>query len=104
MSGLIVFKNGRVIDPKEQRDAVGDLWIKDGEIIGPADDVQDAETFDLAGLWVVPGLIDMHVHLREPGEEYKETIETGARAGAAGGFTGLVPVCQIRNRSMTMDL
>jgi dihydroorotase len=90
MSDLILFKNGRVIDPKEQRDAVGDLWIKNGKIIASVDvDAKEAEIFDLDGLWVVPGLIDMHVHLREPGEEYKETIVTGAKAGAAGGFTGL---------------
>ena len=91
MDGLIGLKNGRVIDPEQQKDSVDDLWLREGIIVDPDEiDVQNAETFDLKGCWVVPGLIDMHVHLREPGEEYKETIKTGARAGAAGGFTALV--------------
>jgi dihydroorotase len=90
MSGMIGLKNGRVIDPIQQRDEVDNIWIKEGKIVDPGDvDEKNAEIFDLNGCWVVPGLIDLHVHLREPGEEYKETIATGARAGAAGGFTAL---------------
>jgi dihydroorotase len=83
-------KKGRIIDPVQQRDEVADLWIKDGLIVDPpSGDVKDIEVYNLEGSWVVPGLIDMHVHLREPGEEYKETIETGCRAAAAGGFTAV---------------
>jgi len=90
MSGLIQLKNGRIIDPEQKRDEVGDLWLKDGVIVDiKSFDPGDAVIYDLEGCWVVPGLIDMHVHLREPGEEYKETIETGCRAAAAGGFTAI---------------
>ena len=90
MSRVICLKNGRIIDPAQQKDEVTDLWIKDGLIVEPLSvDVQDVEVYNLEGSWVVPGLIDMHVHLREPGEEYKETIETGCRAAAAGGFTAV---------------
>lgn len=90
MSKLIVLKNGRIIDPQQKLDKVADLWISDGVIVA-LDSValEAAEVYDLTGCWVVPGLIDMHVHLREPGEEYKETIETGTRAAAAGGFTAV---------------
>jgi len=90
MSELIVFKNGRVIDPVQKIDEIADVWIKDGVVIEPESvKTPEAEVFDLSGCWVVPGLIDMHVHLREPGEEYKETIESGTRAAAAGGFTAV---------------
>ncbi len=90
MSRVICLKKGRIIDPLQQRDEVADLWIKDGLIVEPQSvDVKDIEVYNLEGSWVVPGLIDMHVHLREPGEEYKETIETGCRAAAAGGFTAV---------------
>ncbi len=92
MSRVMQLKNGRVIDPAEQRDEVADLWIKDGvivdhQMIDSYD--KDVDVYNLEGNWVVPGLIDMHVHLREPGEEYKETIESGCRAAAAGGFTAV---------------
>ncbi len=90
MSRVIQLKNGRIIDPSQQSDEVADLWIKDGIIVDHRSvDGENAEVFDLAGNWVVPGLIDMHVHLREPGEEYKETIASGCRAAAAGGFTAV---------------
>ena len=90
MNKVICLKNGRIIDPEQQKDAVADLWIKDGLIVDPLSvNVKDIEVYNLEGRWVVPGLIDMHVHLREPGEEYKETIETGCRAAAAGGFTAV---------------
>ncbi len=90
MSRVMCLRNGRIIDPAQQKDEVADLWIKDGLIVAPlAVDVKDIEVYNLEGSWVVPGLIDMHVHLREPGEEYKETIETGCRAAAAGGFTAV---------------
>jgi dihydroorotase len=90
MSKVIVLKNGRIIDPVQNRDEIADLWVRDGLIIQPESiEPTDAEIHDVAGCWVLPGLIDMHVHLREPGEEYKETIETGTLAAAAGGFTAV---------------
>lgn len=90
MSKVILLKNGRIIDPSQQKDEIADLWVKDGLIAAPQSlDEQEIEILDVSGCWVVPGLIDMHVHLREPGEEYKETIESGSRAAAAGGFTAV---------------
>ncbi|MFL6540989.1 MAG: dihydroorotase [Chthoniobacterales bacterium] len=88
MKSLII-RNGRIIDPANQRDEVADLFINDGRIVTDFD-ARDAEIIDAAGLIVAPGLIDIHVHLREPGFSWKETIETGARAAAAGGFTTIV--------------
>ena len=84
-----VIRNGRIIDPANQRDEVGDLFIVGGKIAAKAKG-SDAEMIDATGLVVAPGLIDLHVHLREPGFGWKETIETGARAAAAGGFTTIV--------------
>ena len=82
--------NGRIIDPVNSRDEIADLLVIDGRIAGPDQPVPaGAEVIDAAGCWVVPGLIDMHVHLREPGEEYKEEIRSGARAAASGGFTAV---------------
>lgn len=89
-----LFKGGRVIDPDSGQDGVADLWIEDEKILGitppgerkpePGDSVVQAE-----GLVVAPGFVDLHVHLREPGAEYKETIASGTRAAAAGGITSL---------------
>ncbi len=87
MSAMII-RNGRVIDPANKRDEVVDLAIVDGKIGARAD--KNAEIIDATGLIVAPGLIDMHVHLREPGFGHKETIASGARAAAAGGFTTIV--------------
>lgn len=90
MSKGILLRNGRVIDPKSSCDEIRDLWVVDGMIAAPGScDVADLLVVDVDGKWVVPGLIDMHVHLREPGEEYKETIASGCRAAAAGGFTAV---------------
>ncbi len=90
MSKVIVLKNGRILDPLQKRDEIADLWVCDGLVVAPESiDTAAAEIYDLAGRWILPGLIDMHVHLREPGEEYKETIETGTLAAAAGGFTAV---------------
>jgi dihydroorotase len=87
---ITVLQNGRIIDPVSNVDSIGDVWIKDGLIITSGEALtEDCQVFDLHGKWIVPGLIDMHVHLRDPGEEYKETIESGTRAAAAGGFTAV---------------
>jgi dihydroorotase len=90
MSRLVI-KNGRVVDPSQDLDRVCDLGIEDGVIreIGEALPGAGAEEFEASGLIVAPGFIDMHVHLREPGFEHAETIETGSRAAAAGGFTSI---------------
>ena len=87
----LLIKNGRVIDPAPATDMLADILIRDGVIaaVGADLDAPGAEIFDATGLIVSPGFIDMHVHLREPGFEHAETIETGARAAAAGGFTSI---------------
>ena len=84
-----VIRNGRIIDPANKRDEVADVFIVDGKIAKAVND-RDAEVIDAKGLVVAPGLVDLHVHLREPGFGWKETIESGARAAAAGGFTTIV--------------
>jgi dihydroorotase len=91
----LLIKNGRVIDPASGHDAVADVFIEDGAISGVGQNIaakQGTEIFDASGLIVAPGFIDMHVHLREPGAEHAETIESGARAAAAGGFTSIAPM------------
>ncbi len=84
--------NARVIDPASKRDAVGDLFIKDGLIVSSlsAAEKKKAKKIDAKGLVACPGLVDIHVHFREPGQTHKETIGTGTRAAAAGGFTSVV--------------
>jgi dihydroorotase len=98
----LVVKNGRVIDPASRLDAVRDVVIEDGKIaaVGENLDAAGAEQFDAGGLIVAPGFIDMHVHLREPGFEYAETVESGSRAAAAGGFTS---ICCMPNTSPVND-
>ena len=91
----LLIKNGRVIDPASRHDGVADLLIEDGVIKGIGLNLTaaaGADVFDAAGLIVAPGFIDMHVHLREPGFEHAETIESGSRAAAAGGFTSVCPM------------
>lgn len=85
-------KNARVIDPAAKRDATGDLFIVDGKIADslPATAKKRAKVIDAGGLVACPGLVDIHVHFREPGQTHKETIGTGSRAAAAGGFTSVV--------------
>ncbi len=89
---LLHITNARVIDPAAKRDAAGDVFIRDGVFVArpSAADLKKAKKIDAAGLVAAPGLIDVHVHLREPGQTHKETIETGTRAAAAGGFTSVV--------------
>lgn len=90
---ILHITNGRIIDPANHRDEVADLWIADGRIVdppAPADLRSGVEVLDARGLVVAPGLIDSHVHFREPGQSHKETMLTGARAAAAGGFTTVV--------------
>lgn len=90
MTIVTILQNGRLIDPAGGVDATGDLWLQDGVIVPVRENLPDNTlVFDLKGKWVVPGLIDMHVHLRDPGEEYKETVASGTRAAAAGGFTAV---------------
>ena len=85
----LLLRNGRIIDPANQRDEIGDLVITDGRI-GAADGKDGMDEIDCTGKIIAPGLIDLHVHLREPGQSAKETIASGARAAAAGGFTTIV--------------
>lgn len=86
-----LFKNGHVVDPANKRDEVLDILVRDGIIarIGKHISLADAEIVDINGYVVTPGLIDMHVHLREPGREDKETISAGTSAAALGGITGV---------------
>ena len=87
--GDLVLRGGRVFDPAAARpvDQVGDVRIAHGRIVEIGRGLVGGRILDVRDLWIVPGLIDLHVHLREPGQEYKEDIETGTRAAAAGGFT-----------------
>ncbi len=87
----LLLRNGRVLDPASGVDDTLDVLIEDGRIarLEAKIPARGAEVADLAGLVVCPGFLDMHVHLREPGQEWKETIATGTRAAAAGGFTGV---------------
>ncbi|MBS1801055.1 MAG: dihydroorotase [Acidobacteria bacterium] len=94
MSDILIL-NGRLVDPANSIDAPRDLLLRDGRVAvvetpGTLRGVEAAETIDAAGMIVAPGLIDVHVHLREPGQTYKETIATGTAAAAAGGFTSVV--------------
>ena len=85
----IVVRGARVVDPAGGRDEVADLFIEDGRIAAPDGSTSGATVVDADGLVVTPGLVDLHSHLREPGREDKETIETGCRAAALGGYTAV---------------
>ena len=89
---MLLIKNGRVMDPKSGLDQVCDILVQDGKIVKIAPDIKEegAEVLDATGLVVAPGLVDIHVHFREPGQTHKEDIHTGALAAAAGGFTTVV--------------
>ncbi len=89
----IQLKNGRIIDPVSGRDETGDVWIRDGKFVQAPDKARradESEAIDCTGLVIAPGLIDIHVHLREPGQSVKETIASGSQCAAAGGFTSIV--------------
>ena len=98
----LLFRGARVVDPAGGRDGVADVHVRDGVVaaLGPGLDAASAEVLDCDGLVLAPGLVDMHTHLREPGFEHKETVETGARAAAAGGYTA---VCAMPNTDPVAD-
>ncbi|WP_242345454.1 dihydroorotase [Anaeromyxobacter terrae] len=103
MAEVLFIEGGRVIDPASGTDGVRTVVVRDGKIAEVAERVErprDARAFDARGKWVTPGFIDLHVHLREPGQEYKETVATGARAAVAGGFTA---VCAMPNTKPVND-
>ena len=103
LTANVLIKGGRIIDPSQSVDEISDLLVTDGkitEIKTSIDRPRNSEVFDAEGKIVCPGFIDLHCHLREPGEEHKETIETGTAAAAAGGFT---TVCAMPNTFPAMD-
>lgn len=99
----VLLKNGRLLDPSQELDAMGSVLIEDDQVVefGPDVHAEDAEeVYDCSNLWITPGLVDLHTHLREPGQEYKETIATGTQAAAAGGYTN---ICCMPNTSPALD-
>lgn len=94
----LLIRNGRAIDPSQQMDALADVLIREGRIaaIGPNLAAPQAQRLDASGRIVAPGFIDLHTHLREPGREHAETIESGGRAAAAGGFTSVLAMPNTR--------
>ncbi|MBP2653661.1 MAG: pyrC 2 [Firmicutes bacterium] len=98
----LVLKGGRIIDPSQELDIIGDVLVSDGLIAAVGDKIDEpgADVIDARGLIVAPGLVDMHVHLREPGLEAKEDIASGTKAAAAGGFT---TVCSMPNTRPVVD-
>src|SRR5580698_4334991 len=104
MKSSLLIKNGHLIDPSSNLERKYDLLLKDGRIteVAPVGKLRGKadETFNAKGLVVAPGFIDIHVHLREPGQSHKETIATGTMAAAAGGFTS---VCAMPNTSPVND-
>lgn len=104
----LLLENARLLDPASGLDEMGAVLVRNGRILGIFPATKDlpknlpAQRQNLNGRWLVPGLIDMHVHLREPGEEYKETIATGTRAAAAGGFTAVA--CMPNTRPVNDDV
>ena len=87
----ILIRGGRILDPSDDRDETGDVLIEAGTIaeVAAGLEVPGAEIIDATGAWVAPGFVDLHCHLREPGQEYKEDIASGGRAAVAGGFSAV---------------
>jgi dihydroorotase len=87
----VLIRGGRIVDPSQDLDALRDLLLRDGRVAGIGEHLEadGCDVFDAAGALVAPGFIDMHVHLREPGQTHKETIATGSAAAVAGGFTAV---------------
>lgn len=98
----ILIKNGRIIDPKNNIDKEMDILIQNDKIENVAENITENadKIIDAKGMWVTPGLIDLHVHLREPGFEHKETIATGTRSAVMGGFT---TICCMPNTKPILD-
>ncbi|HVL40082.1 MAG TPA: dihydroorotase [Fimbriimonadaceae bacterium] len=99
----ILLHNGRILDPSQDLDAVGSLIIEDDQVLeyGESVDKQDVdEVYDCTGMWITPGLVDPHAHLREPGLQHKETIVSGTQSAAAGGFT---TICCMPNTNPPLD-
>jgi len=95
----LVIRGGWLIDPLHRQSALRDLVLRDGrvaDVLEKAPAIENARVVDASGRWVLPGLIDLHVHLREPGDESKETILSGSRAAVAGGFTAVVAMPNTR--------
>lgn len=98
-----LLKNGRVLDPSQELDIIGSVLIEDDQIVEVGetiDEIDIDEIYDCTGMWITPGLVDPHVHLREPGDEHKETIVTGTQAAAAGGYT---TICCMPNTRPPLD-
>ncbi len=97
----LLIKNGRIVDPANNIDCKMDILVSDGIIKKVGKELDSSGTIiDAEGMWVVPGLIDLHVHLREPGFEHKETIETGSKSAVKGGYT---TICPMPNTKPTPD-
>ncbi|MEX0843558.1 MAG: amidohydrolase family protein, partial [Gemmatimonadota bacterium] len=99
----VLLRGGRVVDPEQRLDGELDVLLADGRVARLGENLpapEDGEVVDCRGLVVTPGLVDVHVHLREPGGERKETIASGARAAAAGGFTS---ICAMPNTDPVID-
>jgi len=103
---MLILRGGRVIDPASGLDAVADVVVENGRIVRVGRDAAEGivgesiQSIDCTGRWVTPGFVDLHVHFREPGQEYKEDIASGLRAAAAGGFT---TVCTMPNTKPAND-
>lgn len=102
MAMRLLIKNGTVVDPAAKREEKADVLVEEQQIVRIAPNISEKadEVLDAKGCYVMPGFIDLHVHLREPGFERKETIETGSRAGAHGGFT---TICAMPNTKPVID-
>src|SRR5688572_24657529 len=99
---MLVFRGARVLDPSAQFDGIADVVVERGQIVRVGRDAgaslsgEGVRVIDASGLWLAPGFIDLHVHFREPGQEYKEDLSTGLKAAAAGGFTVVCPMANTK--------